>query len=215
VVCMQGRFHAYEGYSNALCTMPMKLFKLIGVEAVVLTCAAGGINQSFEVGDIMLIKDHIGPILWTLQNPLVGTNDERFGPRFPPANRLYTKALRDLFLKVASDQNIEVKTGVYTSLGGPNYETVSELLALSNLGADAVGMSTAHEALVAGYCGMKVLALALITNKAVLDFESDEVPNHEEVMEIASKRAIHVEELVIDFTNRWNELRIDTNNNIL
>jgi purine-nucleoside phosphorylase len=84
VVCMQGRFHAYEGYSTALCTMPMKVFKLMGIETVILTCAAGGINTSFEVGDIMVIKDHIAPLLWTLQNPLVGHNDERFGPRFPP-----------------------------------------------------------------------------------------------------------------------------------
>lgn len=213
VVCMQGRFHAYEGYSNALCTMPVKVFKLLGVETLVLTCAAGGINPEYNVGDIMLIKDHIGPILWTLQNPLVGTNDERFGPRFPPANRLYTKKLRDLVMQVAADQQLDMKVGVYTSLGGPNYETVSELRALSNLGADSVGMSTAHEALVAGYCGMEVMALALITNKAVLDFDSDEVPNHKEVMEIASKRAVHVEELIIDFVNRVDKISLDSNNN--
>lgn len=83
VICMQGRFHAYEGYSNALCAMPIKMFKLMGVETVVVTNAAGGLNPSFEVGDVMLIKDHIAPLLWTLQNPLIGPNDERFGPRFP------------------------------------------------------------------------------------------------------------------------------------
>ncbi len=114
---MQGRFHAYEGYSNALCTMPMKVFKLLGVESVILTCAAGGINESFEVGDIMLIKDHIAPLLWTLQNPLVGQNDERFGPRFPAANRIYTKSYRDVFAKIAEEKKIDIKHGVYSSLG--------------------------------------------------------------------------------------------------
>ena len=117
VVCMQGRFHAYEGYSNSLCTMPIKVFKLLGVESVILTCAAGGINPSFEVGDIMVIKDHIAPLLWTLQNPLVGPNDERFGPRFPAANKIYTKTYRDIFHKISNDRKISIKNGVYSSLG--------------------------------------------------------------------------------------------------
>jgi len=202
VVCMQGRFHAYEGYSNALCTMPIKVFKLMGIESVILTCAAGGINTSFEVGDIMVIKDHIAPLLWTLQNPLVGHNDERFGPRFPPTNRIYTKAYRDIFKKIALDLNESIKDGVYSSLGGPCYETVTELRGLAQLGADAVGMSTAHEALVSSYCGLKVLAVALITNKAVLDYDSEEFPNHEEVIETANKRAMVVEKLIIEFVER-------------
>lgn len=202
VVCMQGRFHAYEGYSNALCTMPMKVFKLMGVQTVILTCAAGGINENFDVGDIMLIKDHIAPLLWTLQNPLVGHNDERFGPRFPAANRIYTKSFRDIFQKISADQKIDIKNGVYSSLGGPCYETVSELRGLSQLGADAVGMSTAHEALVASYCGLKVLAVALITNKAVLEYDSEDFPNHKEVVEIANKRAVDIESLIIEFISR-------------
>lgn len=114
---MQGRFHAYEGYSNALCTMPMKVFKLLGIESVILTCAAGGINESYDVGDIMVIKDHIAPLLWTLQNPLVGHNDDRFGPRFPAANRIYTKNYRDVFNKISEDFKIPIKAGVYSSLG--------------------------------------------------------------------------------------------------
>lgn len=205
VVCMQGRFHAYEGYSNALCTMPMKVFKLLGIETVILTCAAGGINRSFEVGDIMLIKDHIAPLLWTLQNPLIGHNDERFGPRFPAINRTYTKALRELFHQIAKEKNLEVKEGVYSSLGGPCYETVSELRGLLLLGADAVGMSTAHEALVANYCGLKVLAIGLITNKAVIEYDSEFYPNHEEVLETANRRAKDIEELVIEFVKRTSQ----------
>lgn len=199
VVCMQGRFHTYEGYSVSLCTMPMKMFKLMGVESVLLTCAAGGINRSFDVGDIMVINDHIAPLLWTLQNPLVGHNDERFGPRFPAANKIYTKELRNIFHEVAKEKNVALKNGIHSSLGGPNYETVSELRCLQGLGADSAGMSTTHEALVASYCGLKVLALALITNKAVLEYDSDEFPNHLEVLEIAKLRAKVVEDLVTGF----------------
>ncbi|CAF1071335.1 unnamed protein product [Brachionus calyciflorus] len=213
VVCMQGRFHAYEGYSNALCTMPMKVFKLLGLESVILTCAAGGINQSFEVGDIMLIKDHIAPLLWTLQNPLVGHNDDRFGPRFPAVNRIYTKHYRDLIKEIASEKSLELKDGVYSSLGGPCYETVSELRGLLQLGADAVGMSTAHEALVASYCGLKVLGIALITNKAVIEYDSENYPNHEEVIDTANRRAKDLEELVSEFVSRTFVQKVDMNNN--
>lgn len=212
VVCMQGRFHAYEGYSNALCTMPMKVFKLLGVETVVLTCAAGGINRTYEVGDIMLIKDHIAPLLWTLQNPLVGHNDDRFGPRFPAVNRIYTRALREMFHQIGKEKNVELKEGVYSSLGGPCYETVSELRGLLLLGADSVGMSTAHEALVASYCGLNVLAIALITNKSVIEYDSDFYPNHEEVIETANAKAIVLEDLVTEFVNRVHT-KVDTNNN--
>ena len=211
-VCMQGRFHAYEGYSNALCTMPMKVFKLLGVETVVLTCAAGGINRTYEVGDIMLIKDHIAPLLWTLQNPLVGHNDDRFGPRFPAVNRIYTRALREMFHQIGKEKNVELKEGVYSSLGGPCYETVSELRGLLLLGADSVGMSTAHEALVASYCGLNVLAIALITNKSVIEYDSDFYPNHEEVIETANAKAIVLEDLVTEFVNRVHT-KVDTNNN--
>lgn len=202
VVCMQGRFHTYEGYSVSLCTMPMKVFKLLGVESVIITCAAGGINSNFTVGDIMVIKDHVAPLLWTLQNPLVGHNDERFGPRFPATNKIYTKSLRDIFQKVADSQNVEIKTGVHSSLGGPNYETVTELRCLLQLGADSAGMSTTHEALVASYCGMNVLGLALITNKAIMEYDSEDEPNHLEVLEIANKRAQVIQDLVSEFVKK-------------
>lgn len=202
VVCMQGRFHAYEGYSNALCTMPMKVFKLLGIETVIITNAAGGINREYVPGDIMIIKDHIAPLLWTLQNPLVGHNDERFGPRFPPVNKIYTKSLRDLFKKIAQEKNVVIREGVYSSLGGPCYETVSELRGLQLLGADAVGMSTAHEALVACYCGLNVFGLSLITNSAVLEYDSQNFPNHEEVIENANKTSKLLESLIGEFISK-------------
>lgn len=204
VVCMQGRFHTYEGYSVSLCTMPMKVFKLLGVESVIITCAAGGINRDFKIGDIMMIKDHISPPLWALQNPLVGHNDERFGPRFPAANKIYTKKLRDLFQQVADENNTNIKTGIHSSLGGPNYETVSELRLLQQFGADSAGMSTTHEALVASYCGLQVFGLALITNIAILEYDSEDYPNHLEVLETANKRAQVVQKLVTDFVARIN-----------
>jgi purine-nucleoside phosphorylase len=199
---MQGRFHAYEGYATAICTLPMRVFKLIGVETVALTCAAGGINEGYNVGDIMIIKDHLSLPVWTLQHPLVGENDERFGPRFPAVNHLYKKELRNIFKQVAKDLNITIEEGVYVSLGGPSYETVSEIKAFRLLGADAVGMSTAHEAIVAGHCGMSVFALALITNKAINDPDSDEQANHEEVVKIANQRAQDIENLVINFVQK-------------
>jgi purine-nucleoside phosphorylase len=214
VVCMQGRFHAYEGYSNSLCTLPMKVFKLLGVRTIVLTCAAGGVNPEYNVGDIMMIKDHLAPVLWTLQNPLVGHNDEQFGPRFPPVNRLYSKELRNLFSECAKELNIELKEGVYSSFGGPNYESVTELRALRMFGVDSVGMSVAHEALVAGYCGMEVMALSLITNKAVLDYDSELTANHEEVMAAANARAKDIEALVMSFVAKLQKRSSDSNNNI-
>jgi len=143
-------------------------------------------------------------VLWNLQNPLVGHNDSRFGPRFPAANRIYKKELRELFKQVAKDLDEEVKEGVYVQFGGPNYETVSELRLMAMLGADSVGMSTAHEALVASYCGMDVLALSLITNEAILEYDCDLIPNHEEVILIANKRARVIEKLVIEYLTRLN-----------
>ena len=137
-----------------------------------------------------------------MQNPLVGHNDERFGPRFPAVNRIYTKHLRELMHKISDELKIEIKEGVYSSLGGPCYETVSELRGLMLLGADSVGMSTAHEALVASYCGLNVLAIALITNKSVIEYDSDHYPNHEEVIETANRRAKDLEHLVTTFVKK-------------
>jgi purine-nucleoside phosphorylase len=214
VVCMQGRFHSYEGYANSICTLPIKVFKLIGIKVIILTCASGGINRSLKVGDMMMIKDHIGLPLWSLQHPLIGLNDEKFGPRFPAANRLYQKDLRDLFRQTAESLNIEVKEGVYISYGGPSYETVTELRAFGMLGADIVGMSVAQEAIVAGYCGIKLFALALITNMVVLDYDSEIIPNHQEVMEVANKKAKEIEEVVIKFVKNLKDSQDNNLNSV-
>ena len=119
---MQGRFHPFEGYSLALCAMPMKVFSRLGVKLVILTNAAGGINPSYNVGDMMVIKDHLSFPILSLSHPLIGPNDERFGPRFLPINNIYNKKLREILLEVGKELDISLHEGVYGAIGGPTYE---------------------------------------------------------------------------------------------
>ncbi|XP_056098138.1 purine nucleoside phosphorylase 5b [Rhinichthys klamathensis goyatoka] len=203
-VCMQGRFHLYEGYSIQKTTMPIRVFKLMGVETVLLTNAAGGLNQDFNVGDIMVIKDHINIPGFAGNNPLVGLNDERFGVRFPCVSDAYDRGLQELALEVADELGFSsfMQKGVYCVLGGPSFETIAECRMLRSLGADAVGMSTAHEVIVARHCGLRVFALSLITNKSVMDYESEKKANHEEVLETADLRAAQLEKLIANMVSR-------------
>nr|CDS34496.2 purine nucleoside phosphorylase [Hymenolepis microstoma]CDS35244.2 purine nucleoside phosphorylase [Hymenolepis microstoma] len=188
VVVMQGRFHPYEGYSV---TLPVRVFKLLGVETLIVTNAAGGLNPQFAVGDMMIIKDHICMPGMTGMNALVGKNEEKFGPRFPNMQNLYTKDLRELAKKVAEELEITeyLKEGIYCAEIGPTYETHAEARFLRMIGADAVGMSTAHETTIAKHAGMKVFAMSLITNMVVMSEDSDVETNHEEVLAISAKRA--------------------------
>lgn len=202
VVCMQGRFHPYEGYVMAVCTLPIKVFKFLGVKLMILTNAAGGINKDFKIGDLMLIKDHLSYPMFSLQHPLIGPNDSRFGPRFLPINNIYSKDIRDMLKEVSKEANISIQEGVYAAIGGPTYETVSDTLLLRNSGADAVGMSTAHEAIVASYCGIKVLALSIITDMAIDQFDSTVEPDHEEICKVAQLKTKDVESLVLNFIKR-------------
>ncbi len=211
VVCMQGRFHTFEGYSSAFCCIPMKMFKLMGIKTVILTCKANAINESFQVGDIMIIKDHLAPLLWTLNNPLVGHNDERFGPRFPAINRIYTRSLRELFHKVADESGVPLRDGVFSLLGGPNHQTATEMLGLQKLGTDVIGASTANEAIVAGYCGLKVLGLALIENR--LSVEHDSQFEIETNTEVVNSQAHVMINLIVSFLDKYSKLMSDLNNN--
>ncbi|XP_047481500.1 purine nucleoside phosphorylase-like isoform X3 [Penaeus chinensis] len=197
VMCMQGRFHAYEGYPLWKCAMPVRVMKLMGVEHVIITNAAGGLNPEFKVGDIMIIKDHINMQGFAGDSPLRGRNDERFGPRFPAMNNAYDKDLRSMAKKIAHGMNLGnvVREGVYVMLGGPTYETVAELKLLRILGVDAVGMSTVPEVVVARHCGMKVFAFSLITNECITEYETDAEANHEEVIDVANKRKSDLQEL--------------------
>ncbi|KAM4810496.1 purine nucleoside phosphorylase isoform 2-T2 [Rhinophrynus dorsalis] len=208
-VCMQGRFHFYEGYPLWTVTFPIRVFRLMGVQMVIVTNAAGGLNQGFEVGDIMVIKDHINIPGFAGQNPLFGPNDDRFGPRFPPMSDAYDKDMQKLLHDIGKELNFcNIRQGVYCGIGGPNFETIAECRFLNSLGADAVGMSTVHEVVVARHCGLRVVGLSLITNKAVMDYESKAIANHEEVLQAGKDSAKVMEKLVSTLVER-----MELNNN--
>ncbi|HEY0723922.1 MAG TPA: purine-nucleoside phosphorylase [Pyrinomonadaceae bacterium] len=177
VLAMQGRVHYYEGYSLEEVTFAIRTFGLLGVKTLVLTNAAGGINVALTQGALMVISDHVNLMG---VNPLIGPNDERFGPRFPDMSSVYAAELQELVVEEARAIGVEVRRGIYGALSGPSYETPAEIHLLRNLGADAVGMSTVPEAIVARHMSLEVLGISCITNMAA--GISDEPINHEEVM---------------------------------
>ncbi|CAL8293472.1 unnamed protein product [Boreogadus saida] len=197
-VCMQGRFHTYEGYDVYKVTYPVRVFSLLGVRTLVVTNAAGGLNSSFSVGDIMLIKDHINMPGLVGNNPLCGPNDDRFGVRFPCMSDAYDRDLLALAQQTAEGQGIGafVHQGVYCMVGGPTFESIAEGRALRTLGADAVGMSTALEVVVARHCGLRVLGFSLITNMVVTDYDSTLKANHAEVLDTTLMRTQDLQGLV-------------------
>ncbi|XP_068196402.1 purine nucleoside phosphorylase-like [Antennarius striatus] len=203
-VCMQGRFHFYEGYPIQKITLPIRVFRLMGVETMIMTNAAGGLNQDYKVGDVMIIKDHINLPGFAGNNPLSGPNDERFGPRFPCMSDAYDRKMRQLTLDVASELGYSdfLREGVYCVLGGPSFETIAECRMLHQLGADAVGMSTVHEVIVARHAGMRCFALSLISNQAVMDYDSEQKANHAEVLETGKQRAEQLQNLVSNLVGR-------------
>ena len=177
IVAMQGRVHYYEGYSLEEVTFPIRTFKLLGIKTIILTNASGGINVELTQGTLMVISDHLNLMG---DNPLRGINDERFGPRFPDMSTVYSPALQALVIEEARAMGVEVRRGIYAALSGPSYETPAEIHLLRNFGADAVGMSTVPEAIVARQMEMDVLGISCITNMAA--GIGDEPINHEEVM---------------------------------
>src|SRR6266699_3444241 len=184
VVAMQGRFHLYEGYPLQVLTLPVRVMRQLGAHTLIVTNAACGVNPAYRPGDFMLISDHINMPGLAGANPLVGPNDERLGERFPPLARAYDAGLRTLAHTVATAwPEITLHEGVYAMVRGPSYETGAELRFLRMIGADAVGMYTAPEVVVARHMGMRVLGLSLITNKAT-GVETEEV-NHAEVLATA------------------------------
>ncbi|MCK9479646.1 MAG: purine-nucleoside phosphorylase [Firmicutes bacterium] len=191
VIAMCGRFHYYEGYSMEQCAFPIWVFKLLGVKALIMTNAAGCINNDFEQGDLMLITDHIK---MTSDSPLRGANDERFGPRFNDMSAAYTPALRDVAKEVAYGLGITLREGVYAFMPGPSYETPAEIKALSALGADAVGMSTVGEVIAASHCGLDVLGISLLSNMAA--GMTDKPLTAEEVLETGKKSKSHFSKLI-------------------
>lgn len=182
VIAMQGRLHFYEGYSLEEVTFPIRTLKLLGTKTVVLTNAAGGINVELTQGALMVISDHLN--LMGL-NPLRGPNDGRFGVRFPDMSEVYSRELQEMTVQEARAMGVEVRRGIYAALPGPSYETPAEIHMLRTFGADAVGMSTVPEAIVARQMGMNVLGISCITNMAA--GISDQPINHEEVMETGER----------------------------
>lgn len=183
VCVMQGRFHFYEGYSMQQTVFPIRVMARLGLRQLIITNAAGGVNPNFAVGDLMLIEDHLNLPGMAGHNPLRGPNLEEFGPRFPAANRTYTRTLMDLAEEVAAEEGIALQRGVYAMIAGPNFETPAEIRMLRTLGADSVGMSTVPETLVAHHAGLDVLAISTITNMAIDNLASVDQPTHEEVAE--------------------------------
>ncbi len=182
VAIMQGRVHFYEGYSLPQVTFYVRVLHLLGVDTLILTNAAGGLNPTFRAGDLMLIVDHINLPGLVGHSPLWGPNEERFGPRFPAMSKAYDRELRRIALEVAEALNIPLRQGVYVGLGGPTFETPAEVRMLRAWGGDAVGMSTVHETVVAVHAGMRVLGISTITNVAVDRLDVEETADHEEVL---------------------------------
>ncbi|WP_315068274.1 purine-nucleoside phosphorylase [uncultured Clostridium sp.] len=182
VMLMQGRFHYYEGYTMKEVTYPVYVMKKLGIEKIIVTNACGGINKSFEPGTLMLIKDFINLFG---DNPLIGVNDERLGTRFPDMSEPYKLELIDKAKKIGDDLGIKYAEGVYAGFMGPYYETAAEIVMIGRHGADAVGMSTVPETIVANYLGMDVLGIACITNMATGIQKVKH--SHERVVETAKK----------------------------
>ncbi len=199
VICMQGRLHYYEGYSLEDVVYPVRVMKLLGVKTLIVTNAAGGINESFNSGDIMLIRDHIN---FMGANPLIGKNYDEIGPRFPDMTNTYTPKLIKLAEQCSKKLNIDLKSGVYIAFSGPSFETAAEIRAARILGADAVGMSTVPEVIAAAHCGMEALAFSLIANMA--SGVTDKALDGEEVIKIAQEKGKILQQLIIEILNNYN-----------
>jgi purine-nucleoside phosphorylase len=198
VVAMQGRFHFYEGYSMKEVTFPVRVMKFLGVKKLIVSNASGGVNPNYNVGDIVLIKDHVNMMP---EHPLRGKNDERFGPRFVNMSEPYSKNMILKAKELAQKLNIVVKDGVYLGLQGPTFETLAEYKMVKNIGADCVGMSTVPEVIVARHMEMETFGLSVITDMG--DEDSIETISHDEVLEAAKsaepKVRILIKELILEY----------------
>lgn len=182
IVAMAGRFHFYEGYDVNSIVFPIRVMKFLGIELLMLSNAAGGVNPSFQVGDLMIIRDHIS---FATPNPLVGPNIDELGQRFPDMSEPYRKSTIKIARQVAKDENIAVHEGVYFAVTGPTFETRAEYQMIRHMGGDAVGMSTVQECIAANHMRLPVFAMSVITDMGIR--EDENVITHEEVLEAASK----------------------------
>ncbi|VDM31530.1 unnamed protein product [Hydatigera taeniaeformis] len=190
VMVMQGRFHAYEGYSQQQITLPVRVMRLMECEYFFAISATGGLHPNYDAGDIMILKDHISIPALAGISPLTGLNDERFGPRFPALSDIYSKELRSLTQRVAEEMGIGklMHEGVYVCCCGPTYDTPAEARLLQMLGGDVAGMSTTAETIVAHHAGMRVLALSLVANREMFEIDHEQKTSHEEVLQMGLHR---------------------------
>jgi len=198
VLAMKGRFHYYEGNPIDVVVFPVRVFKRMGIESLIVTNAAGGVNTSFSPGDLMLIKDHIS---FYCRNPLIGENLDELGPRFPDMSAAYDRSVEDLAVSSAKKLGIDLKTGVYSYCTGPSFETPSEIRAIRLLGGDAVGMSTVPEVIAAKHMGMRILGISCITNMAAGIL--DQPLNHEEVIETGKLVEKKFSDLIAEIVGNW------------
>ena len=194
---MQGRFHYYEGYTMQQVTFPVRVMKLLGVQHLLVSNAAGGINPSFKLGDLMIIRDHVN----MLPNPLIGPNNADFGTRFPDMTRAYDREWIQRMEEVASDLAIPVKKGVYVGLTGPSFETPAEYAFYGKVGGDAIGMSTVPEVIVARHAGMRVFGMSVITNEGY-HFADDFVNDGADVIKAANKAAAIMTQLFTELIRK-------------
>jgi purine-nucleoside phosphorylase len=181
VIVLQGRSHYYEGHSISRIGLPVRVMQKLGVKTLIITNAAGGINPEFETGDLMLLTDHISLFTMGGENPLRGPNLDEFGPRFPDMSEVYDRSLIDLALTVSTEKGLGCRKGIYICLAGPSFETPADIRFLRAIGADAVGMSTVPEAIVARHGGIRVLGISGISNK--VDVSGVNIASHEEVLQ--------------------------------
>ncbi|UPT71317.1 MAG: purine-nucleoside phosphorylase [Flavobacterium sp. JAD_PAG50586_2] len=199
VMAMQGRFHFYEGYDMKQVTFPVRVMKYLGVTKLVVSNASGGVNPNYEVGSVVIIKDHVNMFP---EHPLRGKNDERFGPRFLNMNEAYNKAMIEKVKSIAAENNITVHDGVYLGLQGPTFETFAEYKMVKILGADCVGMSTVPEVIVARHMGIECFGLSVITDMGDAETAMEDV-SHDEVLKAAAKAEPQVRELIRELIKQF------------
>lgn len=192
VLALQGRFHYYEGYSMDEVTFPVRVMSMLGTDSIIVTNAAGGVNENFTPGDLMLITDHINSFG---TNPLIGPNDDKFGPRFPDLTQAYDLDYQKLVKDVATDLNLSLQEGVYYGTTGPTYETPAEVRMIQTVGGDAVGMSTVPEVIVARHAGIRVVGISCISNLAA---GMGEELNHEDVIAVTTKIRSSFKQLIVN-----------------
>jgi len=195
-VFLQGRTHLYEGYAPNKIVFPVRVLRAIGVDVLIITNAAGGLNETYKTGDLVVVKDHINIPGFCTCNPLVGITDESMGARFPAMSDAYDHELIALAKKTAMGLNIELHEGVYAAVTGPNYETIAEARMFKILGADLIGMSTASEVVAARQVGLRCCVVSLVTNCVIMDYSSQEKANHNEVCETGQRRAADFQKLI-------------------